>query len=78
MPLYIHWVDEMIIGNLYIITDEVCSIPSISKGSVVVCIEELIYSKVCGSWVPPVLIDAPKRMRKAIVTACWHHYSNWK
>ena len=78
MPFYIHWVDEMIIGNLCIITDEVRSIPSICKGSVVACIEELICSKVCGSWVPPVLIDAPKMMRKAIVTACWHYYSNWK
>jgi len=50
MPLYIHWGDEMIVGNLCIITDEVCSIPFISKGSVVACIENLIYSKVCSSW----------------------------
>jgi len=78
MPLYIHWVDEMISGNLCTTTDEVCSIPSISKGSVMAFLEELSYSKVCGIWVPPVLTDARKRTRKAIVTACWHQYSNWK
>jgi len=78
MPPYIHWVDEMISDNLCITTDEVCSIPFISKGSVMAFIEELSYSKVCGIWVPPVLTDAPERMRRAIVTACWHQYSNWK
>jgi hypothetical protein len=78
MPLYIHWVDEMISGNLNTTTDEVCSIPSISKGSVMAFLEELNCSKICGIWIPPVLTDACKRTRKAIVTACWHQYGNWK
>jgi hypothetical protein len=41
MPLYIHWVDETVGANLCITTDEVCSIPSISIGSVIAFIEEL-------------------------------------
>jgi hypothetical protein len=72
IPHYIHWVDDLISSNLSITTDEVCSTLSISKGSVMAIVGELSYSKVFGRWVPQILTDAPKEMRKAVATDCWH------
>jgi hypothetical protein len=45
MPNNIHWVDELIWGNNHITEDELCSTPSISKGSVMTTIEKLGYYK---------------------------------
>ena len=58
MPYSIHWVDELICSNCCITTDELFSVLSISKGSVVALTEELSYSKFCVYWLPQMLRDA--------------------
>jgi len=58
MHYSIRWVHELICSNCCITTDELFSILSIGRGSIMALIEEFSYSKFCVYWLPQMQRDA--------------------
>jgi len=50
IPNSICWIDELLCGDHHVTTDELCSILSISKGTVMAVTEELGCLKFCAYW----------------------------
>jgi hypothetical protein len=67
MPHNIIWVDELICSHQHVTTDELCSIPSFSKGSVMIVAEEVVCSKVFTQWVTRMLMDAYRETRLLLI-----------
>jgi hypothetical protein len=71
----IGWVVERMCRECHVTPDELCCTLYIGKHSVVSLIEELGCFKAYAHWVPQMLTNSHKELRKAGATGLLHQYN---